>query len=230
MPNQKDILIDDLRKSLLSDGKRNRRAGANALKMKKEMYIDLVRKLMIRGLKTAPEIQEALAEMDPPVKITTRSIYRYRGIITRRSKAEIEAKHGLQMTVHEMAHKLKSAFEEITRELWVQYHSEGAAPRTKVAALSQIRATTENYTKLLQSMGLIHEAPQKHQYVGADGNPVQPPGAENKQQIIADFMAFVKARYQDPVGSIKQTIKTDEQPSNGNATPLPAKLQESNPN
>lgn len=196
--------------------------GANARKLKKEMQIELVERLMIRGVTSALDIQDILAKNDPPIKLTTRTIYHYKGIIHRRTRAEIDKKIGLSKTVDEMAYEIKKNFEEVTRELWQQYHSGFAKPSTKVQALKEIRETTQKFAEILQSMGLVHQAPVKHQMLDKDGNPIDPPGSTSKDQMNAEFIAFVKAKFQDPVGSEKQATQNEV---SSNATPLPANIK-----
>lgn len=175
----------------------------NARKQKKETQIALVQQLMLKGVSNAEQIQAALKTMTPPVVLTTRTIYFYKGIIIRRNMETLKSKEGLTQTISEIALELKQTNEEVLRQLWIQYHSALAGPGDKIRALAEIRKTVAEKTELLQSMGLVHEEPVKFQQIGKDGKPVDPT-VTNKSVLVGDFLAFIKARYQTPVGSEKQ--------------------------
>ncbi len=209
--------------------------GTTARQEKKNMHIELVRRLMLRGVKSPTEIKSSLESMNPPVYVTLRSIYRYKSVVTRRTVVAIRNKEGLNKTIEEMAMELKNTFEEITREMWKQYHApirlrarcphpehKGNAAcglfaefllnsaSVKVAALKEIRETAAKQLDVMQSLGLVNKAPEKHQMVDKDGNPVDPIG-EDKQVLNQNFIAFIKASFQDPVGVNKGSDTPEQQ-------------------
>lgn len=213
--------------------------------IKKEKALEIVRRLMIRGVDDAVEIQEHLRRFKIPINVGLRSIYRYKAIIRKRSKKQIEEKYGVSKTVEEMAFEIREMFDEVQRELWTQYHQttpkkvlcncggEGCTkeiivqlpptPGDKIRALREIRETAKHYAEKLQDLGLVNRAPTKVQMVDAQGNPIDPHAGlmENKTQLVAEFLAFYKSKYQDPVGSDKQIkqIQGVEKPP-VNYTPL----------
>lgn len=209
---------------------------ANARKLKKEMNIELIERFMLRGVKNAKDIQKLLLQQDPPIKLTTRSIYAYKGIIIKRNAHMTATREGLGKSVEEMALDIKKTFEEVIRELWLQYYSALARPGDKIRALAEIRETTEKHIEKLQSLGLVFQAPVKHQMVDEKGKPVTPPGVMDRDRLAADFVAFMKAKYQDPVGSEKQVVKEKERQLDEklktlpvvapptNSTPLPPQI------
>lgn len=186
------------------------RAGNDAKIQKKELRIELVRRLMLRGVKSPIEIQKSLATMDPPVILTLRSVYRYKGVLIRRNVKDVREKVGLNKTIEELAMELKSQFEEVSRELWKQYHSSYSKASTKVQALKEIRETTQKYLEIMQSLGLISKAPEKHQMVDKDGNPIDPVPAE-RVMLNQQFIAFIKAQYQEPLGTERGNETPEEQ-------------------
>lgn len=183
----------------------------------------MVRRLMIRGVKSATEIQKALAQNDPPIKLTVRTIYRYTGIISKRTTEEARRKVGINQTVEEIALKLKAIIEEVSKEAWRQYH----APATmnikcphcddkfkmsmdfgmlKIQALRLITDNAKDWTKTLQSLGLVNTAPIQHQLLDKDGNPTDPislPSTILNQQ----FNSFIKSQFQDPIGIVQEEPK-----------------------
>lgn len=162
--------------------------------------------------------------MDPPVHVTTRTIFRYKAIIEHRMVREVRKREGLNKTVEELALELKKTYEEVNRELWKQYHApvrlrarcphlEHKAQNScglyaeilinsamvKVAALKEIREMAGKQLEIMQSLGLVAKAPEKHQMVDAQGNPIDPIAAD-KMVLNQQFMAFVNATFKDPVG------------------------------
>lgn len=193
----------------------------DARKIRKEKIIDMIRRLMIRGVTKGEDIQKQLHQVDPTLQISIRSIYRYKGIIIKRSRKQIEDKYGLAKTVEEVAYEIKETFEEVMRELWVQYHSNKPktfkcdcgkvhtvalppTPQQRIMALNSIRETVDKHAQRLQSLGLVNSAPVKHQFLDKDGNPTDPPELENKTKLAAEFLSFFQAKYQLPVGSNKE--------------------------
>jgi hypothetical protein len=99
----------DTNENTPSPGKRSTKSESyNTRKMRKEQNIDFIRRLLLRKISSATDIKKALSEMDPPVNLTERSIYRYKGIIVKRTTLEIEKKHGgLSKTVEQIAYEVK---------------------------------------------------------------------------------------------------------------------------
>lgn len=162
------------------------------------MQIELVRRLMARGVRRIPDIIAALKQMDPPVDITERTLWRYKGILKKRMVWAVRHKEGLNQTVEEIALQIKENVEEVLRELWTVYHSTDNAV-AKIMALQQIRKASDEWVKTLQTMGLVYKAPEQHQLLDAQGNPTNPPDV-NVAVLNQDFTAFIKAKYQNPVG------------------------------
>lgn len=209
--------------------------GNTARTERKNMRIELVRRLMLRGVKSPTEIKQSLESMNPPVYVTIRSIMRYKSVITKRMVVAVREKEGLNKTIEEMAMELKNTFEEITREMWRQYHApivlrvrcphgehKGLlacnlkaevylnAAMVKVAALKEIRETAAKQLDVMQSLGLVNKAPVKIQSVDKDGNPVDPVAA-NTAVLNQQFNAFINATYKDPVGVNKGTDTPEKQ-------------------
>lgn len=200
--------------------------GNDIRKEQKEITIQIVERLLIRGIKSAKDIQDTLKENNPPIIATTRSIYRYMAVIKRRNHEEIRRKIGINETVEQLAHTLKKTIEEVTRELWKQHHSptimEIECPQckrhqmirskfgamVKIAALKEIREAGHEWLKTMQSLGLTYQAPTQVQTIGADGKPVDPSLNVNVQNLELNqvFNAFIKSRYQDPVGVGKEEL------------------------
>ncbi len=189
----------------------------------KEVRIRLVERLILRGYKDAGEIRQALANMNPPVRVTKRTIYRYKGIIARKNTEKIAKKEGLNKTVEEIAFEIKQTFEEVNAELWREFHKKQyviakcphceeehrvkvpGAGTGKVQALKEVRETTKETLSLLQSLGLIHKEADKTSIIGPDGKPVDP-GSLDTAALNQQFIAFLKAKYQSPTG-IKAEIE-----------------------
>jgi len=188
----------------------------DARKQQKEARIRMVRKLIIRGYKAVDDIQQALSRQSPPIALTPRTIYRYKGIIARRNAKMIREKNGLNKTVEEIAFDLKQTFEEVLTELWRQYHSTlyqshkcifcdkeqkvriPAGPTYKIQALKEIRETTEKNLGIMQDLGLISKEPTKMQVIGPDGKPMASLVNVNIAEMNAQFIAFIKAKHQNP--------------------------------
>lgn len=195
----------------------------DARKQRKEAKIRMVQKLMIRGYKAVDDIKQALARQNPPIELTDRTIYRYRGIIAMRNAKKIRNKEGLNKTVEEIAFEIKQTFEEVLTEAWRQYHSTlvtshkcehcakemkvriPSGPTYKIAALKEIRETTEKQLAILQDLGLINKEPAKHQVIGPDGKPMDSLINVDRLELNAQFIAFIKAKYQNPT-----TIATEK--------------------
>lgn len=176
-----------------------RQRGVNALKENKNLRVDLVRRIMLRGITAPLEIQTALLHSEPPLQLTLRTIYRYKGIIARRSIKAIRDKEGLNETIEQIVSNLKDTINEVVRELWKQYSSREASPGEKIAALREIRKAGDEWMKTLQSVGLVRTAPVQHQMLDKNGNPINPVEVD-KAQIEQEFVAFIKAKFQEPLG------------------------------
>ncbi len=208
--------------------------GTTARQAQKELNIELVRRLMLRGVKSPTEIEQSLKTMNPPVHVTIRSIMRYKSIVTHRFVKDVSKKEGLNKTIEEMALELKLTFEEIARELWKQYHSpivlRSRCPHTnhrgnnacgltseiylnaalvKVAALKEIRETAAKQLDIMQSLGLVNRAPEKLQLLDAQGNPIDPV-AKDRAVLNQQFNAFINATFKDPVGVNKGETPTEQ--------------------
>lgn len=189
------------------------------LRMKRAHKV--IRALLLRGVKDIEEIQTQLGKQNPPINVSMRTTFRYMADLRKEMELAIANKEGLKQSVEEMAYTLIQVFEEVSRELWKQYHAptkvsargecqhckkdtvlEFSIPGyslIKVAALKEIRTTAEKQVEKLQSLGLAHKAPEKHQMLDANGNPIDP--AElNKQALNQQFISFIKATFQNPVG------------------------------
>lgn len=185
-------------------------------KQQKEARIRMVRKLIIRGYKAVDDIKQALSRQTPPIVLTDRTIYRYRGIIAARNAKMIREKNGLNKTVEEIAFELKETFEEVLTELWRQYHStlyQGhkceycgkdlkvripAGPTYKIQALKEIRETTEKNLGIMQDLGLISKEPTKMQVIGPDGKPMSSLINVDRRELNIQFLSFIKAKFQNP--------------------------------
>lgn len=187
-------------------------------KADKEVALDLIDRLLTRGIKSPTEIQKSLEANTPPVYVKGRTLFRYIATVKRRHHEEVKAKIGINQTVEESAYNLKKTIEEVLRELWKQYHApvimdakcfhcdktftirSKFSAQVKVQALKEIREGTQELLKTMQSLGLVHKAPETHQVLGPDGKPIDP-GAAEKVALNQTFIAFIKATYQDPVGA-----------------------------
>lgn len=196
----------------------------DARKNKKEANIRMVQKLMIRGYKAVDDIKQALSRQNPPIELTDRTIYRYRGIIAMRNAKKIRNKEGLNKTVEEIAFEIKQTFEEVLTEAWRQYHSTAiqnhkcescgkeqkvripTGPTYKIQALKEIRETTEKQLAILQDLGLISKEPTKTQIIGPDGKPVDSLVNVDKIELNQQFIAFIKAKYQQPTTAVIRSI------------------------
>lgn len=168
----------------------------------RETNIELVRKLQIRGVTKVNEIQAYFRRQEPPIIVKNRTVERYKSIVKKRNARRLVSSEKLWKTVEELALELRDNYREVLKELWVIVHRREASPRDKIAAMTQITNISENWIKRLQSLGLVHEEPEKHQMVGADGNPIDPPPAQvNIENLNTEFIAFIKAKFQNPVGS-----------------------------
>lgn len=186
--------------------------GANARKQLKEQNIELVRRMLIRGVRKTIDIQVSLENMDPPIKLTPRTIQRYKTIIRRRTSQKVADKIGINKTVEELLVELKEEYDEVQRELWRVFHScSQKQANAKVQALKEIRAAAGEFIDRLQSMGMVYKAPEKHQMLGADGEPVDPTMG-NIQVLNQQFTMFIKAQWQDPIGNTgtMEVVKRDE--------------------
>lgn len=169
----------------------------------REQNIELVRKLLIRGVTSYYEIDSYLQRQNPPIKVTYRTISRYKNIIKKRNAKKVLHEEGLGKTIQEIAIELRDTFREVTKELWAVYHSKTASAQAKVSALAQITKISSEQFDRFQSLGLIHKEPDKHQVLDANGNPTNPGPVLNTniETLNMEFTSFIKAKFQDPVGS-----------------------------
>lgn len=209
--------------------------GNSAKQEQKQLRIELVRRLLVRGVKQPKEIKTSLESMNPPVSLSIRTIHRYLNVITRQNNKQIREKEGLNKTIEEMALELKQTFEEVSREMWRQYHAPivirvkcphpehrvgklacGLVAEAhlnqamvKVAALKEIRETASKNLEVMQSLGLVNKAPEKHQMVDKDGNPIDPV-SNDKAVLNQQFIAFINSMYKDPVGANKGEVVAEQ--------------------
>ncbi len=169
----------------------------------KEANIELVRKLQIRGVTKVREIKAYFKRQEPPIHLKNRTIERYKAIVKQRNAKRLVKSEELWKTVEELAMELRDSYREITKELWMIVHKRDTSPRDKISAMSQINDISNKWIDRLQSLGLVHEEPTKVQMVDANGNPTDPPPTQVKidiENMNMDFVAFIKAKYQDPIG------------------------------
>lgn len=160
----------------------------------------MVRKLMVRGVSNSFELQSTLERNDPPLKLTVRTIRRYKAIIRRRNLEIIASKEGVAQSADQVIITLKNQMDEVLKELWRVYHST-TNPGVKVSALREIREGAEKWVDKLQSMGFVYKAPDKHQMVGADGEPADPNIIINVETLNQQFIGFIKDQWQNPIGA-----------------------------
>lgn len=159
----------------------------------KDLIIDLVRRLMLRGVSSTKAIQSHLKEKG--FSRTKRSIYRYKSIVKKRMEKAIREKDGLAESVEQLAYKLKETYEEISREAWREYHRKEQSGHVRIQALKTIQSTAKEYVELMQSMGMTYKAPDKVMSVNQN---IDLP--YNTEELEAEFVSFIKAKYQDPAG------------------------------
>lgn len=198
--------------------KRKKPAVPHAGKVTKNARIELVRKLAIRGVTRPTEIQAYFKRQDPPIHVTTRTISRYKAIIKRRSAKALREKEGLNQSLEEIVYDMKTNYREVARELWSVFHAEGTPAAVKVRALLGIQKINDEHITKLQSLGFIHREPDKVQAVGADGRPIDPTMNVNVEQLNAQFVAFIKAKHQDPIGHNKSHEPIERTLENGGTT------------
>lgn len=171
----------------------------NATTLEMEKNIEFVRRLQIKGVKKAREQQEALKKAG--IDLTMRTVYKYRGIIKKRLAKKVIEKHGLNKTVEQLAIEFQEDYGEVIRELWKIFHEPGTSNRDKIRALADIRKASVEIIDKLQSLGLAYKEPEKQMMIGPDGKPVDPEA--NVKELNQQFTAFIKAKYQDPVGTVQ---------------------------
>lgn len=167
----------------------------NAKTLEKEKNVDIVRELLLKGVKRAEDIQVNMRKAYG-VKVKLRTVYKYKALVKQSAIKQVREKEGLDKTIHQIAYEIKEQFELISSSLWKQYHATGSHPKDKIAALREIRNTAEKHVQMLQDLGLVHKAPVQVQTVDKDGNPVDPAG--NTQQYAVMFNSFIKQTFQDP--------------------------------
>lgn len=193
-----DDPAEEVKKELEASAGRGQ-AGADARKAQKEYRIDLVRRLIVKGVTNGLEIQKALAKMDPPVELTMRTIYRYKGILIKRNLTMVRSNEKVHQTAEQAAMSFLESSEEIIKEAWKQYHSLVATPSAKVSALRIIKDTIKDKTELMQSLGLVYKSPLKHQVVDKEGNPTDPAVNVNAINLNQEFVAYLMAKFQTPI-------------------------------
>lgn len=164
--------------------------------------VELTRRWILRGIKSAEDIQEqfkALAKSDKNFgeAPSIRSVYRYIGIVKEEGAKAVREREGLNKTMDEMAIDLKNVIDEVARELWKQYHAPSVfrtrCPhpdhkgdkacgyeaelkiqfgQMKVQALKEIRVAAKEWVEMMQDLGLAYKAPEKHVVMGPDGKPL----------------------------------------------------------
>lgn len=167
---------------------------------KKEFNKQLVAKLLLRKITNAEEIRQNLEQMN--IDVTVRTIYNYIAEIRADRQKQIAENEGIGESVSELAMSLKDTFDEVIKELWVQYHAAGNGGKVKVSALSAIAKITSEYLDHMQTLGLAHKEPDKHQVLGKDGKPIDP-GSINVNVLADEFTQFFKAKHQLPVGKVE---------------------------
>lgn len=193
--------------------------------------VDLTRRYMLKGLTQAEEIHFQLQQIG--IECTLRSVYRYMGLVKIRGIEAVRTREGLDKPIEELAHDLMEIIEEVSRELWKQYHApiiyKAKCPhfshhkgkdacgleaeialqfgQVKVMALKEIRQTAKEWLETMQSLGLAHKEPDKLQAVGKDGKPLEAlPGAVDKEALSQEFTSFVKAKYMKPIGTLEGEV------------------------
>lgn len=189
--------------------------GANARYLEREKNIELVRKLGIRGITKPLEIQAYFTRQEPPITVTIRTIERYKAEVKRRNAHRVMKEEGLNKTVQEIAIEMMDTYRELTKEFWVVVHNVTTPAAAKVSALNSIQKITDSWVDKLQSLGLVHKEPEKVQTIGADGEPINPATPVNLIQMNADFMAYFKAKHQDPIGVTNSAANLDRKNPNG---------------
>lgn len=173
--------------------------GNKARKDKKELKIQIVAELMLKGIQQAENIHNVLLSSTPPLNIPVRSIARYKSIINKRNELAVKSRGNLAKTVEETALSIKQNFDLVTKEMWQTYHNSKTGASTKATLLTAIRDTCVKSVELLQSLGLVEERPQQMQYLDKDGKPTDVPNVE-VMVLDQQFTAFIKANYQLPLG------------------------------
>lgn len=181
--------------------------------IEKELVMDLIRQWQIKGVDKARDIQKLLRKQG--IVRTQRSIYRYIKEIKETNVARIRKSGEIKKSVEELAFELRETYNEVTSELWKEYHrkeelivkhtcrhcNKGSdisvrvpnSGSVRVQALRAIKEATRENVELMQSMGLVFKAADKVHNVNVD-LPM------SREELNQDFTAFIKAKYQDPTG------------------------------
>lgn len=183
--------------------------GRNARAALKEYRMNVVRRLIIRGIDTSAEITEQLASLKKPILVDQRTVRRWMAEIKLNSLKAASKKEGLDKTIDELVIDLKEQFDEVNKELWKVYHNPATQSAAKVAALKAIREGAEEWIEKLQVLGLVATAPQTHQMLGADGKPIDPTTSvvfnTDKMVLNQQFNSFIKTLHQDPISELPQS-------------------------
>ncbi len=200
--------------------------GADVRKEQKDLLLTIIERYMIRGVKGATDIREALKQNTPSYDVSLRTVFRHMHTIKRRNNEEVKRKVGINQSIEEMAYNLKKTMDEVTREGWKQYHAPvvmsvkcpdkdcGMTFRLeskfgamlKVAALKLIKENALEILETMQTLGLVYKAPITTQMLGADGQPVDPKTVIEKAELETNFIAFINAQYKDPHGTGKEEV------------------------
>lgn len=183
---------------------------------KKEAALTIMQDLMVKGVKTTADFKRNLAKFDPSYgNLDDHTIWRYKQIIANRNLRRLQENNTLNQTTEQIAIKLNDTLEMINAEFWKIYHDKNQSAHAKIMALKEIRDTMKDHLKIMQSLGLIHEAPTKVQQVDADGNVVTPLGSTTVEKaiILQGFTEFMNTNYRDPLPSDKQLQAAPNQPN-----------------
>lgn len=192
-------------------------AGADVRREEREILLEVVRRMMIKGVTEASEIKKQLKALG--YERTVRSIYRYVSIIRKRHAKAIEERVGLNKSVEELAFELKQTYDEVNKQAWIEYHRKNKSKvkvkcpnpscnlehevevnipindSAKISALKLIKDIASEHLELMQSLGLVHKEPTKTQLLGADGKPI----VSDLDQLNQAFTSFFKTMKQLPV-------------------------------
>lgn len=173
---------------------------------RKEVAIALMQQLHVRGIRSNKDIKQNLAQVDPYYgTLTDKTIERYRAIIAERNRRKLEEGGQLKKTAEQIALEIGETLEEVNKEFWRMYHAKSnVSAMVKLQALKEIRDTMKDHLKIMQSLGLVYEAPVKTQQVDKDGNPVDPVMSVEKAVILQGFSEFMNTKYRDPLPTEKE--------------------------
>lgn len=195
-------------------------AGATARRQQREANIELVRKLLVRGIHRTMEIQAYFRRLDPPIHVTDRTIARYKSTLKRRNAKRLVEKEELNKTMEELAIELKTNYEEITKEAWRIFHNNESKPTDKLKALSLVKETSDSWVEKLQSLGFADKAAEKHQMLDANGQPTEPTVNIDTQKLNVAFISFIKDQWQNPIGHTNSHEPVSRKVEDGSTRPI----------